>query len=193
MSVFFSDVLVYRRDAPGCVIGPTNVLVSGSRIAAIGELRPPEGARIIKGHGHHLLIPGLINAHFHSAANHLKGSLPSLPLELFMLFETPAASLRASPREAYLRTMLAALEMLRTGTTSVQDDAFLVPSPDVDVIDAVMQAYADCGIRACVALDQPELSKAEKLPYLGSDAPDERRNHIRKPGPIAAGRAAGDV
>ena len=39
--------------------------------------------------GRHLLVPGLINAHFHSPANHLKGAVRSLPLELFMLFESP--------------------------------------------------------------------------------------------------------
>ena len=71
-----------------------------------------------------------------------------------------------TPREAYLRTMLGALEMLRAGTTAVQDDAFVMPFPTPDIIDAIMQAYADCGIRASVALDQPELSEADKLPYL---------------------------
>ena len=93
--------------------------------------------------------------------------MPSLPLELFMLYESPSdAGLTPTPREAYLRTMLGALEMLRTGTTAVQDDAFLMPSPTPDIIDAIMQSYADCGIRASVALDQPELPEGEKLPYL---------------------------
>ncbi len=84
-----------------------------------------------------------------------------------MLYESPAdPELAPTPREAYLRTMLGALEMLRTGTTSVQDDAFLMPTPTPEVIDAVMQAYADSGIRATVALDQPELPDTEKLPFL---------------------------
>jgi 5-methylthioadenosine/S-adenosylhomocysteine deaminase len=186
VSVLFRDVLVYQRDAPGAVIGPTDVLVSGSRISSIGTVsQPPTDARIIEGHGHHLLIPGMINAHFHSPANHLKGAFPSLPLEMFMLFETPAAALRPSPREAYLRTMLAALEMLRTGTTSVQDDAFLIPAPDPEIIDAVLQAYADCGIRAAVALDQPELPEADKLPFLSDLAPAELQDAVHAPAPMA--------
>jgi 5-methylthioadenosine/S-adenosylhomocysteine deaminase len=168
VTVLFKDVLVYRSAAAGGVTGPTDVLVTGPRIAAIGTTIPaPAGAVVVAGRGHHLLVPGLINAHFHSPANHLKGALPSLPLEMFMLFESPADdALRPSAREAYLRTMLAALEMLRTGTTAVQDDAFLMPSPEPEIIDAVMQAYRDCGIRASVALDQPELAEAEKLPFL---------------------------
>src|SRR5260370_6254771 len=110
-------------------------------------------ARIVEGGGRSLLVPGLINAHFHSPANHLKGSVRSLPLELFMLYESPGdPDLAPTPREAYLRTMLAAIEMLKTGTTSVQDDAFLMPYPDPAIIDAVLSAYRDSGIRATVAL-----------------------------------------
>lgn len=185
MSILFRNVVVYRRDAPSRTVGPTDVLVVGSRIIAIGDTDPPpQDARIVDGHGHHLLIPGLINAHFHSPANHLKGSLPSLPLELFMLFESPTDSPRPSPREAYLRTMLAALDMLRTGTTAVQDDAFLMPAPDPEIIDAVLQAYADCGIRAAVALDQPELSEAAKLPFLAELAPTELRHSVHAPAPL---------
>jgi 5-methylthioadenosine/S-adenosylhomocysteine deaminase len=167
VTVLFTDVLLYRSAAVGGVVGPTDVLVTGPRITAIGVITPPVGAVVVPGRGHHLLVPGLINAHFHSPANHLKGSLPSLPLEMFMLFESPADdALRPSPREAYLRTMLAALEMLRSGTTAVQDDAFLMPVPEPEIIDAIMEAYRDCGIRASVALDQPELAEAEKLPFL---------------------------
>ena len=90
-----------------------------------------------------------------------------MPLEIFMLPRVACiGGLRPSPREAYLRTLLAALEMLRCGTTAVQDDAFFVPDPAPEIIDAVMRAYADSGLRATVALDQPELAELDKLPYL---------------------------
>jgi 5-methylthioadenosine/S-adenosylhomocysteine deaminase len=184
----FRDVLVYDRNAPGRIIGPTDVLVDGGLIASVGAVHSAQpGARVVEGAGHHLLLPGLINAHFHSPANHLKGDLRSLPLELFMLYETPADGVPPSPREAYLRTMLGALEMLRTGTTSVQDDAFFVPRPDPEIIDAVCQAYVDCGIRATVALDQPELAEAEKLPFLAELAPPDLRDDVHAP--AAASRA----
>jgi 5-methylthioadenosine/S-adenosylhomocysteine deaminase len=166
VSVLFTDVLVYRPDGP---VGPTDVLVDGQRIAAIGPALGRTGTETVAGRGRHLLIPGLINAHFHSPANHLKGSLSSMPLEMFMLYESSAdPEARPSPREAYLRTMLGAIEMLRTGTTSVQDDAFLMPSPDPEIIDAVMLAYQDSGMRASVALDQPELAETDKLPYVAA-------------------------
>ncbi|MDT5289253.1 MAG: 5-methylthioadenosine/S-adenosylhomocysteine deaminase, partial [Mycobacterium sp.] len=117
MTVLFRQVFVYDAVAPDAMTGPTDVLVEDDRISAVGDDLPASpGARIVEGGGRHLLVPGLINAHFHSPANHLKGSVRSLPLELFMLFESPAdPALAPSPREAYLRTMLGAIEMLQRG------------------------------------------------------------------------------
>ena len=161
----------------------TDVLVAGDTIAAVG---PDLGAaidattRVIEGRDR-LLMPGLVNAHFHSPVNHMKGRLPSLPLEVFMLYESPAIeALKPSPREAYVRTLLAAMEMLKTGTTAVQDDAFFVPNPTPELIDAVAQAYADCGIRATLGLDQPELPEADKLPFLLDLVPPELRDDLTR-------------
>jgi 5-methylthioadenosine/S-adenosylhomocysteine deaminase len=130
----------------------------------------PSGVREIDGAGH-LVMPGLVNAHFHSSVNHLKGTLDSLPLEIFMLYESPSDGAAIEPRAAYVRTLLGALEMLKGGVTSVLDDAFFVPAPTPPVIDAVMQAYQDCGIRAVLALDQPNVPEIDKLPYLSDLLP----------------------
>lgn len=184
MSVLFRNVRVYDDSLSEAASTHTSVLVIGDRIKAIGpdlSAATPPDAEIIDGRGD-LLVPGLINAHFHSPVNHMKGMLPNLPLEIFMLYESPdLEALRPSPREAYVRTMLAAMEMLKTGTTSVQDDAFFVPHPAPDVIDAVMQAYRDVGIRATVALDQPELAELEKLPFLAELLPDAMRAELANP------------
>jgi 5-methylthioadenosine/S-adenosylhomocysteine deaminase len=181
MSVLFRNVRVYDDAHLEGASGPTSLLVIGDGIAAIGDdlaAVTPLDATVVEGRGD-LLIPGLVNAHFHSPVNHMKGMLPSLPLEIFMLYESPDfEALRPSPREAYVRTMLAAMEMLKTGTTAVQDDAFFVPHPTPEVIDAVMQAYRDVGIRATVALDQPELAELDKLPFLAELLPEDMRAEL---------------
>lgn len=128
-----------------------------------------------------LLMPGLVNGHFHSSVNHLKGTLDSLPLELFMLYESPAEAAEVNPRMVYVRTMLAAMEMLRSGTTAVLDDAFFVPAPTPAAIDAVMQAYADSGIRAVLALDQPNVPELDKYPYLADLLPAHLRRAAAEP------------
>ncbi|MEM6383152.1 MAG: amidohydrolase family protein [Pseudomonadota bacterium] len=179
--VLFQNVRLLQADADRGISNSTDVLTANGTIAAIGStLQPPEQARVINGGGN-LLMPGLVNAHFHSSVTHMRGRLPCLPLEIFMLYESPALDvLTPTPREAYLRTMLGCLEMLRTGTTSVGDDCFFVPAPTPEIIDAVCQAYADSGMRATVAIDEPELSEVEKLPFLGDLIPHDLRKHLAR-------------
>jgi cytosine/adenosine deaminase-related metal-dependent hydrolase len=116
-----------------------------------------------------LAMPGLVNCHFHSPGNLLKGAVQNLPLELFMLYEVPPFMKEpVATRVAYLRTMLGALEMLKQGVTAVHDDAFFLPIVTHPEIDAVMDAYRDSGLRAVVALDQPNEIEYRKHPFLES-------------------------
>ena len=184
MKTLFRNALL-RSFAPGRPLTEqADILVAGTIIETIAPAHSlPDGVdtEVIDATGH-LVLPGLINAHFHSPVNHLKGSLPSLPLEIFMLYESPnLPGLKPSPRFAYVRTMLAAAEMLKLGTTSVQDDAFFVPAPTPEIIDAVMQAYADCGLRARVALDQSNLPELGKLPYLAETLPPDLQQALSAP------------
>ena len=71
--------------------------------------------------------------------------------------------------------------MLKAGVTAVQDDAFFVPEPTTEIIDAVMRAYADSGIRATVALDEPNLPELDKLPFLAELLPSDLRAELEKP------------
>ena len=147
-----------------------DIVVQGSRIVAIGPLAAQAWtgpvARVVDAAGM-LAMPGLINAHFHSPGNLMKGCLDGMPLELFMLHEVPPlASGGDSARLTYVRTQLGAVEMLRRGITCVHDDAYHVPVATREGVDAIMQAYADAGIRATVAIDQPNVVEYDKYPYL---------------------------
>ncbi len=188
-TTIFQNVRLLDLEHPDGMSAPCDVKVSDGRIADIAPLiiaQPTDD--VVQGNGN-LVMPGLINGHFHSAVNHMKGRLPSLPLEIFMLYECPELEvLRPTPREAYLRTMLGCIEMLRCGTTSVQDDCFFVPEPEPEIIDAVAQAYADSGIRARLALDQPELAELDKLPFLRDLVPDELRPSLAAASGVPATR-----
>lgn len=188
MSVCFREARVLTMDAQRSDLASAHVLVEGDRISAVLPAEgaaPPAADREIDARGH-LLMPGLVNGHFHSSVNHLKGSLDSLPLEVFMLYESPADGPPADSRTVYVRTLLGALEMLRGGVTSVLDDAFFVPAPAPATIDALMQAYADAGLRATVALDQPEVPELDKLPFLAELLPPELRARAAAPPAMSA-------
>ncbi len=146
---------------------PADILIRDGKIATIGKVAdPPAGVEVVQAEGK-LALPGLINAHVHSPGNLMRGCLESYPLEVFMLYEVPPLADGATAgRLAYLRTALGAIEMLKLGITTVLDDAFFVPTVSPDAIDAVMTAYRDSGMRATVALDQPNIVEYEKQPFL---------------------------
>ena len=136
-----------------------------------------------------LAMPGLVNGHFHSPGNFMKGAVAPTPLELFMLYEVPPLMDEpVSSRFAYVRTMLGIMEMLKQGITSVHDDAFYIPIPTEGEIDSVMQAYADGGLRATVTLDQPNVVEYDKYPFLEGLVTEDVRRRMR-----AAPRMSGDA
>ena len=190
MRTVFRNARVLTMDSGDTRHDRATVVVDGAIITAVipddqDAVAASDGDRVIDASGH-LVMPGLINGHFHSSVNAMKGALDSLPLEVFMLYESPAEGAAADPRAAYVRTMLGALEMIRTGTTSVLDDAFFVPAPSVAEIDAVMQAYADSGLRATVALDQPDVPEIDKLPFLDTLLPEALRQRAAAPAAMDA-------
>ncbi len=182
MKSLFRNVRLLDGTAPDGLSLPTNLRVSDGVISDLGpDLAALAGERVIDGRGD-LLMPGLVNGHFHSSVNHMKGRLPGMPLEIFMLYECPELDLlRPTPREAYLRTLLGCIEMLEGGTTAVQDDCFFVPEPEPDLLDAVMQAYADSGIRARLAIDQPVVPELDKLPFLSEQLPPALKAELSRP------------
>lgn len=178
--IFFRDVRVLTMNAADEEHASTAVRVSGGVIEAIGEeLEPEPGDRIVEG-CNKLLMPGLINGHFHSPGSFNKGALDDMPLELFMLYEVPPLDCPpSSPRLHYLRTLVGAMEMLKGGVTAVHDDPFYVPELTEELTDATMQAYADAGIRATVSINMPNVLEFKKYPFLYDLLPPELRDRMR--------------
>jgi 5-methylthioadenosine/S-adenosylhomocysteine deaminase len=100
-----------------------------------------------------LVVPGMVNAHNHSNENWFRGMWDNLPLEPWMLFSYPALAAPAqSPAEIYLRTVLGAIEQLRSGATCVVDFLYELDGFTDETLDAVVRGYRDVGLRALIAL-----------------------------------------
>ena len=70
------------------------------------------------------VCPASINAHMHSNESFEQGAYDNLPLELWLIHSyPPLGGQRLSEREHYLRTMICAIESIRSGVTTVQDDS----------------------------------------------------------------------
>ncbi len=154
-----------------------DILIRNGLIEEIGSIDAP--APEILDATDCLVIPGLINAHLHSPGNLMRGTLEGMPLELFMLYEVPQEAVAEPSADLLrLRTLLGASEMLRNGTTSVMDDAYFVPRTSRPAIDAIAGAYAEIGIRATLALDQPLVPEYEKYPYLADLLPPKLKQSM---------------
>jgi 5-methylthioadenosine/S-adenosylhomocysteine deaminase len=122
----------------------SDVLIEGSDIVAVGRSLAVDGAEVIDARDK-LVIPGLINAHYHSHDTLCRGLFEELPLEMWLLYTLPLGANR-SREEVRARTLVGALESIRCGITCVQDMLGLIPLDDAST-DVVIDAYREIGLR----------------------------------------------
>jgi 5-methylthioadenosine/S-adenosylhomocysteine deaminase len=129
---------------------PADVLIEGDQIVAVGcKLSSPPGTEELDASGH-LILPGLVNAHTHAHNNLLKALGDNWTLE-DLLTHGPALNGGRTPEDHYLSAAIGAVEMLKTGCTAAYDLFMAVPAPSSEVVEAVVRAYIDVGLRTVVA------------------------------------------
>jgi 5-methylthioadenosine/S-adenosylhomocysteine deaminase len=110
----------------------------------------------------HAVTPGLVNAHTHAAMTLLRGIGDDLPLQRWLQTRIwPLEQALVSPEFVYDGTRLAALEMLRSGTTCASD-MYYFP-------DAAVRAFRSVGMRAVagiIAIEFPTAYAADAEDYL---------------------------
>ncbi len=130
-----------------------------------------EAIDVIDARGH-LVLPGFVNAHYHSHDVLAKGTLEEVPLETWRLYALPPQYPPRSPEEIYARTLLGAFECLRSGMTTIQDMLTLYPYEDRHM-DAVMAAYERVGIRVVFALQYADRKGLDTVPFWRDTFPAE--------------------
>jgi guanine deaminase len=151
-----------------------DVAIAGDLIAGIAPaFAPPAGKppQEIDARGY-LVLPGFVNAHYHSHDVLAKGTLEEVPLEAWRLYALPPQYPPRSVEEVRARTLLGALECLRSGMTTIQDMLTLYPFEDRH-LDAVMQAYDEIGIRVVFSLQYADRKGLETIPYWSEIFPKE--------------------
>ena len=149
----------------GLVLDDHAVAIDAGRIVAV--LPSPEaagryGARETVHLPHHAVTPGLVNAHTHAAMTLLRGVGDDLPLMRWLTERIwPLEKALVSPEFVYDGGRLAALEMLRSGTTCASDMYFYP--------DASVRAFRALGMRAVagiIAIEVPTAYAADAEDYL---------------------------
>src|SRR6478672_11030033 len=143
-----------------------DILVGEGCIAAI---EPPgaldehrSAARVIEGRGK-LVIPGLVNAHYHSHDVLSRGMFEDIPLEVWIALAILPPTRLLSAREVRLRTLLGAIECLRNGITTVQDMVGCAPGAEQHV-ETIIAAYQEVGIRCVLSLQVGNRSAVDCMP-----------------------------
>jgi 5-methylthioadenosine/S-adenosylhomocysteine deaminase len=141
------------------------VVIEGELIAAVmprseAVKKYPQASRIEL--PEHVLLPGLINMHTHSAMTLLRGYADDLNLQVWLNeYIWPLEKAFLSPGFVHDGVRLAIAEMLRGGTTLFNDFYFY---PEVAAASAV-----EAGMRACIGLpviNVPTIWAADEGEYI---------------------------
>jgi len=168
---------VYDHDGDVHQPAQTDILVGGERIERIGPNLPADaGVEIIDAAGK-LVAPGFINAHYHSHDVMAKGLFEEMPFDIWTLHSNPANYGPRTLAEVRLRTLLGAAESLRNGITTIQDFLTLVPQ-DEAIVDTVLSAYEEAGIRVVFAIAARDRAALDIAPFIPKDLPEAIRRRI---------------
>lgn len=165
---------------PASTLSDHALLIDGRQIVAVVPRADADRDYVVNEHvvlPHHVLLPGLVNAHTHAAMSLFRGIADDAPLALWLEDHIwPREAKFVAPDFVYDGTRLAAAEMLKGGVTCC-NDMYFFPA-------ASAGAFLETGMRAMlglVVLDFPTPYAADADGYLqaGLAVRDERKHEPR--------------
>ncbi|MGI5920131.1 MAG: amidohydrolase family protein [Syntrophomonadaceae bacterium] len=144
MRLLLQNISIIPMTANNLVLEKGYIVIEDQFIKEVGEGDAPEGAydRIIDG-TNKVALPGFINTHTHAAMSLLRGYADDLPLKEWLETKIWPLEAKMTADDMYWGTMLAIVEMIKSGTTTFHDMYFYM--------DNVAQAVKETGIRAVLA------------------------------------------
>src|SRR6266516_1805677 len=175
---------VLTLDPEDRVLVGEDVLIEDERIARVGgRLTEREGPfdRVIDASGR-LVMPGLVNAHFHSYDRFHRGMWEGMPLELWLIHVSPMFQPHLTDRGSTVRSQLCAAEMLLSGTTACVDNMH-PPALTAEALGPTIQGYVDAGLRVGAAPMIWNRPFTQTMPYLDAIMPKTERDWIDRTPP----------
>jgi 5-methylthioadenosine/S-adenosylhomocysteine deaminase len=158
MKILLKDIDIITADRQVPHIKKGNVGISGERIAFVNAsaevVKSFKPDRVIDGKNR-LVMPGLVNAHTHSAMTLLRNMADDLALEEWLVNKIFPVEARLTPEDVYWGTMLGIIEMIKSGTTAFADMYIHM--------DEVARAVTESGIRANLCRNPIKVKEGEKL------------------------------
>lgn len=139
--------------------GNWDILVEGNRIKRIGKnLMEKEGidkgdVEIIDGRDM-LAIPGLVNTHSHIPMTLFRGVADDIPLMEWLNNYIWKMESKLNEELVYIGTLLGAIEMIKSGTTTFNDMYFY--------LEGIVKGVVESGIRAVLSYGMIDLFQEER-------------------------------
>lgn len=131
-----------------------SILIEDDKIVEITDNKVFNGAdEVIDAEGK-VLIPGLVNTHTHLSMSLLRGLADDLPLDIWLNDHIWPVEAHLEGEHCYAGALLAALEMIKSGTTACNDMYFFM--------DEVARAIDESGIRGLLCHGMIDLFDKEK-------------------------------
>lgn len=134
---------VITMDGRDSVHSPGAVVIEGARIAAVGppEIVPPGAATTDLADC--VLLPGLVNAHTHTAMWLFRGCTEDVPRGEWLPRRIAPLAKRLGPADLRASALAGCLELLQNGTTTIADR--------YSHMETIVGAVEESGLRAVVA------------------------------------------
>jgi 5-methylthioadenosine/S-adenosylhomocysteine deaminase len=150
MRILIQNGYILSLDAQDRVFEQGDIFIDGTKIVKIGNnldaarLNPD---KVIDARNK-LVAPGLVNADLHAAEVLTKGLYENNPLEF-----RPDESDQSTVETVYMAALLAGIEALKTGVSTVQDHWRFSPIFAKEGTTAVLDAYNLIGLRTNLAVE----------------------------------------
>jgi len=155
LKTLIRDVDIVTLDDAGTVIRGGAIAIDGARITAVGEVPEAFVADRVVDAGHHVAVPGFFNAHCHASMSLVRGYAEDLPLDRWFNERVWVAESGLGPEEVRAGAMLAACEMIRSGTVAFNDHYFYM--------DHVAEVVETAGLKASLAWCQFGLGDGKEV------------------------------
>jgi 5-methylthioadenosine/S-adenosylhomocysteine deaminase len=139
--ILIKNGLILTLDKNDQIIPNGDVVLNNSIIQYVGPSKErKEGFESIIDASNHIIMPGFVNAHTHLAMTLMRGIADDLPLKKWLNEVIFPIEDKLTKEDVYYGTLLALIESIRTGTTTITDFYFYE--------DAAFKAIKESGMRA---------------------------------------------
>ena len=152
-----------------------DLAIKGSDIVYVGEKKEwkEEFDTIINAEGY-IVMPGFVNAHTHLSMSLMRGIADDIPLESWLSDVIFPIEAKLTQEDIYIGALLAIIESIRTGVTTVGDFYFHMEKVAQAVKESGIRANLGFGLASKFDMDSVKLKLAEHFINRFNDTEDGR-------------------